>query len=113
MVYATSISIALTGQALIHYWISLIALGIGWNFLFVSGTSLLAQAHTPDERFKVQGANDFIIFGLQAFTALFSGIIVFDYGWNMLVSSAIPLLLVLLLAMVWEQTETSQLNNAN
>lgn len=79
--YLVTIGIGLMGQQLMHYWGALVILGIGWNFLFVAGTSLLPQCHRPNERFQVQFINDLCVFGLQAIGALASGWVVFTFGW--------------------------------
>lgn len=59
--------IALGGLDIAHFWGSLILLGIGWNFGFIGATVMVADCHTPEERSKAQGANDFMVFGTVAF----------------------------------------------
>jgi len=97
--YGICIVIALSGQQVMHYWGGLVLLGLGWNFLFVSGTVLLPQSYEPEERFKVQGFNDFFVFGFQAIASLSSGAIIYNFGWGNLVLLALPFLLFQLLAM--------------
>lgn len=82
--FVCAISVALSGQGYWHYWIALIFLGVGWNFLFVSGTGLLAQSYTKEESFKVQAVNDGLVFTSQAVMSLMSGWLVFAFGWNSL-----------------------------
>ena len=60
-----SIAVNLNGIELLHYATGLALLGVGWNFLFVGSTSLLAGAHRPEEKARVQSFNDFLIFGLM------------------------------------------------
>ena len=60
--YVAVVVISLVGSTVTHYWSAMVLLGIGWNFLFLSGTLLLPQAYEPQERFKVQAVNDFSIF---------------------------------------------------
>ena len=60
---------------LMHYFGSMVLLGVGWNFLFLGGTTLLTQSYRMSERFKVQATNDFIIFGLQAVGSLGAGML--------------------------------------
>jgi len=96
--YAICIAVALTGQAVMHYWVGLVLLGLGWNFLFISGTVLLPGSYHMAERFKVQGFNDFFVFGFQALAALSSGLIVYSLGWSILLALALPLLLIQLIA---------------
>jgi MFS family permease len=88
------------GSELIHYWAELVLLGVGWNFLFVGGTVLLAQSYRPAERFKAQATNDFIIFGVQAAASLSAGVVVFSSGWVLLNLVSIPFLLLVLVAVL-------------
>ena len=62
-----TVVVAMQGHAYVHYWYALLVLGIGWNFLFVGGTSLLVQSYLPEERFTAQAANDFAVFGTAAY----------------------------------------------
>jgi MFS family permease len=102
ILYGICIAIALSGQQVMHFWGSLLMLGLGWNFLFVSGTVLLPQSYKMAERFKVQGFNDFFVFGFQAVASLSSGVVIYGFGWNMLVLFALPLLFVQLVVMyIW------------
>ena len=100
--------IAYIDRHLIHYWLALVLLGIGWNFLFLGGTTLLTQTYQPAERFKVQAVNDFLIFSLQAFAALGSGYILLAYGWHTLIYVSLPLLVGLLL-ILWQTRPTPSL----
>jgi MFS family permease len=84
-----------------HFLIALILLGIGWNFLFLGGTTLLTEAYSPAEKAKTQGINDFIVSTTVACTALSSGYLNFTYGWETLNELAIPAVLVALLATIW------------
>lgn len=94
LIYAACMVVALAGQDLMHYWLGLVLLGLGWNFLFVAGTALLSQSYRHEERFKVQGLNDFVVFGSQAVAALSSGVVIYSFGWDMLILIALPLLAV-------------------
>jgi MFS family permease len=112
--YVICIVIALAGQQVMHYWGGLIMLGVGWNFLFVSGTVLLPQSYESKERFKVQGFNDFFVFGLQAFASLSSGAIIYNFGWENLVLIALPFLLLQLLAMyIWHAGKLKRQGQSN
>ncbi|MBL4909286.1 MAG: MFS transporter [Alteromonadaceae bacterium] len=90
--------IALNGQYLMHYWWTLVLLGIGWNFLFLTGTVLLAKCYRAVERYKVQAINDFIIFTVQALASLLAGWILFKGGWDILVYSTMPFILLIFIA---------------
>ena len=75
-----------------NYWSALVLLGVGWNFLFVGGTTLLPRAYREAEKFKVQAFNDFSIFAVQAISALGAGWILASYGWQVLLLLTIPIL---------------------
>ncbi len=92
MAYIICIAIAYSGHHLGNYWISLILLGIGWNFLFVGGTTLLPLSYRPEERFKVQAMNDFVVFGTQAVAAVSAGWFVFTLGWETLLLVTLPII---------------------
>jgi len=93
LVYSVVAVITLSGQHVIHYWWALLLLGVGWNFLFLTGTSLLPQSYEACERHKVQATNDFILFGFQAFASLMAGWVLFNQGWNWVVMSSLPFII--------------------
>lgn len=95
IIYIAVALIAFSGQEVMHYWWALMLLGIGWNFLFLTGTSLLPQSYSPCERHKVQATNDFILFGFQAFASLMAGWVLFSGGWNYVVISSLPFIIAL------------------
>lgn len=93
--------IALSGFELAHFYWALIALGIGWNFGFIGATSLLSTAYTRDEQAKVQGLNDFLVFGLVAFASFSSGALLNGYGWETVQYAMIPGLSIAAIALAW------------
>ncbi len=95
LIYTLVTIIALSGEQVVHYWWALILLGMGWNFLFLTGTTLLPQSYQPSERHKVQAINDFIIFGLQATASLMAGWVLFKAGWHMVVLTSMPFIIIL------------------
>lgn len=101
MLYLICIVIGYTNHSLNSYWMALILLGLGWNFLFIGGTSLLPRAYHEDEKFKVQSVNDFLIFGMQAMASLSAGWFVFNFGWEVVLLSTVPLLLLQLSILLW------------
>lgn len=109
MLYAVVVLIGLGGQALMHFWGSLILLGVGWNFLFMGGTALLPQSYRSSERFKAQAVNDFIVFGTQAVASLSSGWFVFTFGWSGLMVACLPLLLAALRLSLWQSRRESRM----
>ena len=80
----------LAGRHMLHYGLAMVALGVGWNFLYVGGTTLLARAHRPAERFRVQALNDFSIMGISAFASWSSGAVMELHGWNGVLYVSIP-----------------------
>ena len=96
-----AIIIAYVDRSLVNYWYALILLGLGWNFLFVGGTSLLPRAYNENEKYKVQSINDFLVFGFQAIAALSAGWFVFNYGWGVTLLAVIPLLILQLGVLLW------------
>lgn len=95
---AGTLAIALTGVEFLHYWTALVLLGVGWNFLFLTGTNLLALGHRRSERFRVQSLNDFLTFSVQAMVSLGSGWFLFTLGWQgLLWAGAFPVLAFVIL----------------
>lgn len=78
---AGAIMVALSGIEFANFWAGLVLLGVGWNFMFIGGTSLLTEAYSVEERAKTQAAHDFLVFGMVAASALGSGIMHELLGW--------------------------------
>ena len=95
-IYVGMIVVALMGQEFMHFWWALILLGVGWNFLFVTGTALLPRSYRASERFKTQALNDFIVFGIQATASLSAGWLLFSFSWEVLVWVCLPAALLAL-----------------
>jgi len=108
LLYFVCIAIAYTGHALDNYWMALILLGLGWNFLFIGGTSLLPSTYHEHEKFKVQSLNDFLIFSLQAIASLSAGWFVFNFGWEVVLLSVLPLLILQFIMLTWWLTIRSK-----
>lgn len=77
-----SAAVGLLGVDVAHFWLTLILLGLGWNFGFVGASALVLACHRPEERTRVQSFNDFIVFGTVAFGSFLSGGLLTAYGWN-------------------------------
>ena len=108
MVLTASLGVGIAGQSLTNYLVALLLLGIGWNFLYIGGSALLATVHTPAERGKVQGINEFLVSGAVVISSLLAGVLLDTVGWRML--SALPLPFVLLTAVTtwrWRHTVPS------
>ena len=95
-----SLAFALSGTDLASFWIALFLLGLGWNFMFVGGTTLLTQSHRPAERAKVQGINDLVVFGSVAIASLSSGALLQSFGWQAVSYGALPFLILVSFAVV-------------
>lgn len=95
---------AVLGHAVMHYFAALVLLGVGWNLLFVAGTTLLTRTYTPGERFRAQGFNDFATFAAQAAVSLAAGASIGWFGWRNLNLVNLPVLLAMLVAvLVWQR----------
>ena len=92
--------VGLQGQALFHYWWALILLGVGWNFLYVGGTTMLTYAYSTEERFRAQGVNEFLVFGTSAIASLLAGTVMFYFGWFRLMLIPIPILILICIALL-------------
>jgi MFS family permease len=98
LMIAAAAIIGLSGLSLAHFWIALILLGVGWNFGFVGATAMVTDCYRPEERAKVQAANDFLVFGSVALASLFSGKLLHAGGWetvNWMVFPAVAAALVM------------------
>ena len=98
---------AVSGEGLAHFWVALVLLGIGWNFLFIGGSTLLTTTHTAAERGKVQGVNDLTVFGLVAAGSLLAGLLLHHVDWAGLNLFVLPFVLVTAVAAFWLQRRTS------
>lgn len=98
---AASAAVGLAGIDVAHFWLTLILLGIGWNFGFVGASALVLECHRPEERTRVQSLNDFVVFGTMALGSFSSGGLLVRYGWDVVLwISFLPLLLAIA-ALTW------------
>jgi MFS family permease len=96
-----AIGVALSGIAVSQFWWSLVILGVGWNFLYIGGTTLLTQTYRPEERAKAQGTNEQAIFIMMAISSFTSGMTVTTAGWQRVNLLALPLVSIVAVAIVW------------
>ena len=100
-------AVAISGTALAQFYVTLILLGLGWNFGFIGATSMLAAAHTAEERGRVQGMNDFAVFGLVTVASFSSGLLMncagasAEAGWVTVNLAMVPLLALAGAALIW------------
>ena len=109
---ATSGVVALAGLDLGNFYVSLILLGLGWNFGFIGATAMITDCHTPEERGKVQGANDFIVFGTVAIASFSSGSLLTSAGWEVINWMIFPIVAMVLLPLVWSAARKRRLGAA-
>ncbi|WP_395019945.1 MFS transporter [Dongia sp.] len=99
--YSGTIAIGLHGVTLPHFWVALILLGLGWNGLYVAGTSLLTKCYRPSEAPKVQALNDCLIFTSVALCPLIAGTIEHLAGWSwVLIWAGVPVAMIAA-ALLW------------
>ena len=90
LLMAACSAIALAGIDVMHFWLALVLLGVGWNFMYVGATTLLTETHTPVERAKVQGVNDMAIFVTMVVSSASAGALFTAQGWQVMNAAAIP-----------------------
>ena len=100
-IFCVMVVIGFLGRGVLHYGGSMVALGVGWNFLFIGGTTLLASAHQPAERFRAQAVNDFSVFGLSAIGSLSAGVVIQLFGWHAVLWASLLPVLATMLVLVW------------
>jgi len=87
------IAVALSGVDLMSFLLALLALGVGWNFMFIGGTTLFTEAYRPEEKTTAQAAMDTVIFTTMTLTSFSSGALVTTQGWTLLnIGSLVPVL---------------------
>lgn len=100
-------AVALSGIALEQFFLALVLLGLGWNFGFIGATAMLARAHSPEERGRVQGMNDFVVFGGVFLASLSSGGLMncsggtVQAGWSAVNLAMLPLLVLAGGSLIW------------
>ncbi len=98
---AASFATALTGIAVVQFWSALLLLGLGWNCMFIGGTSLLTETYRPEERAKTQALNDFLVFSTVAASAFSSGAIQHELGWAWINIAMVPPMFVVIAGVIW------------
>jgi predicted MFS family arabinose efflux permease len=93
--FVVTIILSLFEKTFANYMTALIFLGLGWNFLFISGTSLVVLTYKEEEKFRVQGINDLIVFSTMALASLSAGILLSLTSWKTMNLICIPLLVLI------------------
>ena len=91
----------MSGLSFANFGIGLILLGLGWNFMFIGGSTLLTRAYTVEERAKTQAANDFIVFSSSVIGAFSSGLLQNEFGWMAVNAGIAPAMLIAMIAVIW------------
>jgi MFS family permease len=94
-------AVALSGIEVMHFWLALVLLGVGWNFMYVGATSLLTEAHGPSERAKVQGVNDMAIFATMVLSSLSAGALFTYQGWQLMNALSVPFVVLAMAGLGW------------
>jgi len=98
VLFSITILTSLFEQDFINYLTALVFLGFGWNFLFISGTSLLVLTYKEDEKFKAQGFNDLIVYSIQAVASLSAGIFLNLTSWKTMNLICIIFLIIIVIS---------------
>jgi MFS family permease len=93
--------VALNGNTVAHFLTALALLGVGWNFMYTGGTTLLTESYAPAEKARVQSANDFIVFGTMGVSSLASGALVSTTGWETMNRAVLPFLVLIAVTVLW------------
>jgi len=95
------VAVNLAGTEVAHFWTALTLLGVGWNFLFVGGTTLLTETYAESEKAKAQALNDFAVFSVITASSLSAGALQYHFGWYAVNLGVVPLLVVILAGLLW------------
>ena len=111
--YCIGIGVGLVNTSPQGFWIQLVMLGIGWNFLFIGGTTLIPSTHHQDDRFRAQSINDFTVFSFQAAAALSAGWALNLIGWQPMVLMCLIPVIAMLVVLLWERFKVTRRNSLN
>tara|TARA_R110000868_G_scaffold11116_7_gene54465 strand:- start:2935 stop:4119 length:1185 start_codon:yes stop_codon:yes gene_type:complete len=101
LLFAGGVVAGLMGIGVVHFFLTNIMIGAGWNFMLVGSTALLVTCHTEEEKGKVQGANDTIAYILSAISSFFAGYLQIKFGWSAVMIAIVPQLLLVAVAVLW------------
>ena len=98
--YSITLIASIFEQSFFNYMFALIFLGLGWNFLFISGTSLLVLTYKEEEKYKAQGMNDFVVYSIHAIGSLSAGIFIALTNWKTMNIICIPFMILIILTTI-------------
>jgi MFS family permease len=93
--------VGLAGTSVWHFWIAVTLIGVGWNFAFIGATTIVTQCHRPEERYRVQSFNDFLIFGSMTISSFSSGALLAQFGWTFVNGVVLPPVLIAGALLIW------------
>ncbi len=100
------VGIALTGVDLMQFLAALFLLGVGWNFMYTGGTTLLTTSYRPTEKARVQGFTDLCVFSTMVTSSAASGALLLVNGWSILNLLSLPAVLLVLVVVLWLSSRT-------
>ena len=106
------VAVALSGVDLMQFLVALLLLGVGWNFLYTGGTTLLTQSYRPEEKNRAQGIMDTCVFWTMAVTSFSSGALITTQGWTWLNMGSLLPIAVVFAALLWLAAERRKAQNA-
>ncbi len=95
------VGLNLHGTTVTHFWAALLLLGVGWNFMYIGGTSLLTETYSPAEAAKVQAVNEFVVFSSAALASFAAGALLHWLGWARVNYAVVPLVALAIMAQLW------------
>jgi MFS family permease len=101
LLMAICVAVNMTGVGIAQFWVALVALGVGWNFMFVGGTTMLTETYERSERAKMQATNDFLVFGTVAVASLSSGVLFNTIGWQGVNLAVVVPIVLILTVTIW------------
>jgi MFS family permease len=93
--------VGLAGTSVWHFWIAVTLIGVGWNFAFIGATTIVTRCHRPEERYRVQSFNDFLIFGSMTISSFASGALLAQAGWTFVNGVVLPPALIAAALLIW------------
>lgn len=93
--------VGLSGTSVWHFWTAVTLIGVGWNFAFIGATTIVTQCHRPEERYRVQSFNDFLIFGSMTISSFASGALLAQLGWTFVNVVVLPPVLIAVTLLIW------------
>jgi MFS family permease len=93
--------VGLAGTSVWHFWTAVTMIGVGWNFAFIGATTIVTQCHRPEERYRVQSFNDFLIFGSMTISSFSSGALLAHFGWTAVTGVVFPPVLIAGALLIW------------